>query len=265
MYKVIIIDDEEVIIEGLKRVIDWEKYNCSVVASAFNAKDGIKAVHEHHPDILFTDIKMPNLDGLTMIAGLKGEFPDMQIAVLTGYRDFEYAQRAVNIGVTRFLLKPSKMIELEETLTAMTQNLRKIKGEDLTDKSQNPVLEEEQGMAANNFIFQTAMNYIKQHYTEKFTLTELAEQIHVSKWHLSKLLNKYTGKSFSDLINQSRINKAKELLVDPAMKIHQISEVLGFADVTHFSRIFKKLQLVSPNEYRNSLYQGDRGTVLPSP
>ena len=252
LYKVVIIDDEEVIIEGLKKVIDWEKYGCKVVATAYNAREGIKAVHEHHPDILFTDIKMPNLDGLTMVAGLKGEFPNMQIAVLTGYRDFEYAKRAVNIGVTRFLLKPSKMKELDETLTFMTQNIRKLRGE--ADTPPKPALEEETGIAANNFIFQTAMNYIKQHYTEKLTLTEVADHIHVSKWHLSKLLNKYTEKSFSELINQARVNKAKELLADPAMKIHQISEVLGFNDVTHFSKIFKKLQQISPNEYRNSLY-----------
>ena len=67
---------------------------------------------------------MPGLDGLKMIAGLKSEFPDMQISILTGFRDFDYCQEAIRLGVTRFLLKPSKLEELEEALSVMTSNLK---------------------------------------------------------------------------------------------------------------------------------------------
>lgn len=67
---------------------------------------------------------MPGLDGLKMIAALKSEFPDMQISILTGYRDFDYCQEALRLGVTRFLLKPSKLTELEEALSVMADNLK---------------------------------------------------------------------------------------------------------------------------------------------
>lgn len=70
---------------------------------------------------------MPDQDGLTMLAGLKSEFPEMQICVLTGYRDFNYAQEAIRLGVTRFLLKPSKMDEIDEALAAMTQKLEQLR------------------------------------------------------------------------------------------------------------------------------------------
>lgn len=249
MYKVIIIDDEDIIVEGLKKVVNWAKYDCGVVAAASDAKSGARAIRENDPDILFTDIKMPNMDGLTMLAGLKGEFPDMQIAVLTGYRDFEYATRAIHIGVTRFLLKPSKMNELEEALQVMTENLRKQrKG---TPESKEKPAELQETNAANNFIVRGALNYIELHYAEKVTLTELAEKAYVSQWYLSKLLNKYTNKSFCDLLNETRIKKAEELLRNPSLKIYEISDVLGFNDVNHFSRVFKKIRQMSPNEYRN--------------
>ena len=120
MYKVVLVDDESIITEGLRRVVDWAAHNCRVAALAQDAASGALAIRTHRPDILFTDIKMPGEDGLTMLAGLKGEFPRMQIAVLTGYRDFEYAQRAIRLGVSRFLLKPSKMDELNESLAYMT-------------------------------------------------------------------------------------------------------------------------------------------------
>lgn len=250
MYKVVIVDDEEIIVEGLKRVVDWAKYGCTVTATAWDAKSGAQAIREHRPDILFTDIKMPDLDGLTMLAGLKGEFPDMQITVLTGYRDFEYATRAIHIGVTRFLLKPSRMNEIDEALQAMTANLRK-REEALHPSEEEQAKEEESSAAANSLILRSALKYIEEHYAEKLTLTGLADKIYVSQWYLSKLLNKFTETSFNDLVNQTRIRHAKQLLEDPCLKIHEISELVGFNDVAHFSKIFKKMESVSPNEFRN--------------
>lgn len=250
MYKVVIIDDEDIIVQGLQKVVNWAKYNCEVVATASDAKSGAQAIRENVPDILFTDIKMPNMDGLTMLAGLKGEFPNLQITVLTGYRDFEYAKRALHLGVTRFLLKPSKMNEIEEALQTMTDNLNKLLPTVPEEKEENS--DEQDNNPASSFIVRSALKYIEVHYAEKLTLTELAEKTYVSQWYLSKLLNKYTDKSFNDLLNQTRIKKAEKLLKDPSLKIHEISDMLGFNDVTHFSKIFKKIEQVSPNEYRNS-------------
>ncbi|WP_411678285.1 response regulator [Caproicibacter sp.] len=249
MYKVILIDDETIILEGLKKVVDWAAFDCEVVATATDARQGAVAVRQYRPDILFTDIKMPDMDGLTMLAGLKSEFPRMQITVLTGYRDFEYAKRAINIGVTRFLLKPSRMHELEEALRIMTKNLS---GNTASPHGAGTVEERPEESPAGNLIVRSAVEYLRVHYAEKLTLTVLAEKTYVSPWYLSKLLNRYTGESFSSLLNNTRIEKAKELLEDPSLKIHEISEMLGFNDVTHFSRIFKKTVQMSPLEYRNS-------------
>ena len=80
-------------------------------------------IRENRPDIVITDICMPKMDGLKMIAGLKSEFPDMQIIILTGYREFEYARQAIELGVSRFLLKPSKMNDLEEAVDTVTRRL----------------------------------------------------------------------------------------------------------------------------------------------
>ena len=83
-------------------------------------------------------------------------------------------------------------------------------------------------------------------------LAEVAEKTYVSQWHLSKLLNGHTGKSFSELLNHIRIEEAKKLLKDPSLRIGDISEEVGFMDVAHFSKVFKKLEGISANEYRNS-------------
>lgn len=126
MYRVVLIDDERIIVEGLRKVVRWEEYNCGVAGTANNAASGAALIRQLRPHIVFTDIRMPDQDGLTMLAGLKSEFPEMQICVLTGYRDFNYAQEAIRLGVTRFLLKPSKMDEIDEALDAMTQDRKSV-------------------------------------------------------------------------------------------------------------------------------------------
>lgn len=246
MYKVVLVDDEALIVEGLQKVVDWAGHNCRVAAAAGDAASGARAIREHRPDILFTDIKMPGEDGLTMLAGLKGEFPWMQIAVLTGYRDFEYAQRAIRLGVARFLLKPSKMDELEEALDYMTGVLDRLPQEG--ERGEAP---QEEGDAANSFLVRQAEGYIARHCAEKLTLQEVADHCFVSQWHLSKLLNKHLGKPFYDLLNAERVRRAKELLEDPALRISEVAERVGYADTAHFSRVFKKSEGVSAGEWRN--------------
>ena len=248
MYKVVLIDDEAVIVEGLKRVVDWESLGCRVVDTAFNAKEGSKSIQMYAPDIVFTDIRMPGEDGLTMLAGLKSEFPDMQITVLTGYRNFEYAQEAIRLGVTRLLLKPSRMEEINEALGTMIANLKK---DGLETQSEDDSLDDE--LSANSFIVRQALLYFYENYAQKLTLADIAEHCYVSQWHLSKLLNKHTGKSFYDLLNEARIRAAKRLLANPSLKISDICELVGYADLGHFSRVFKKFEGTSANEYRNHL------------
>lgn len=248
MYRVVLIDDEKIIVDGLTRVIKWADYNCEVVGAAYDAAGGAALIRRLKPHIVFTDIKMPDQDGLTMLAGLKSEFSEMQIAVLTGYRDFNYAQEAIKLGVTRFLLKPSKMDELHEALSAMKERLDKLPP-DAAAGEDEPCLDRHAG----SFIVNQATAYIEEHYAQKLTLQEVADKCYVSQWHLSKLINKYTGNTFYELLNNVRIEKAKALLNDTKLKIGDIVDMVGYSDAAHFSRVFKRIVGVSANEYRNSM------------
>lgn len=243
MYRVVLIDDEPLIVEGLRRVVRWEDFGCEVVGTAEDAVQGAEMIRSLRPHILFTDIRMPGDDGLAMLAGLRSEFSDMQVAVLTGYRDFSYAQEAIRLGVTRFLLKPSKMEEIREALAAMTERL----GREQTDG------ERSEREHAGSFLVRQALAYMEEHRAEKLTLQDVADACYVSQWHLSKLLNRYTEKSFYDILNSLRIEEAKRLLADPSLRIGEVGEMVGYADPAHFARVFKKLVGMSANEYRNSL------------
>lgn len=263
MYKVVIVDDEPIIVRGLSRMLPWDRYGCEVAGAAYDGRDGLELIRSLRPHILITDIYMPQMDGLTMVAGLKSEFEDLEITVLTGYRDFEMAQKAICLGVARFLLKPSNMEELEEAVRAMTARLQKkgIMGEELLQENtgertaQEQTGEETEGVrgdnAAGSFLVNRALEYMREHYAQKITLTDVAENTYVSQWHLSRLLNRHTGQSFSALLNSIRIEEARRLLKDPSLRVGDVAERVGFQEMAHFSRVFKKLTGMSANEYRN--------------
>ncbi|MDO5415800.1 MAG: response regulator [Lachnospiraceae bacterium] len=271
MWKVAIIDDEPIIVEGLSRSFPWEKWGCRVTATAENGEEGTELIRREKPDLLFSDICMPGLNGLNMIAGVKSEYPDMEIAILTGYRDFEYAREAIRLGVTRFLLKPSKMDEIQEAVQVMVGNLERkgiwperqepehtpAAGEAADRKEQAESMEASGKGAeerdAGSFVVNNAISYIEENYQNKLKLEEVADHVFVSQWHLSKLLNRYRGQSFSDILNHVRIEKAKELLKDPGLRVGDVAELVGFLDMAHFSRVFKKVAGVTANEYRNTL------------
>lgn len=243
MIRVVLIDDEAIILEGLKKVVDWSGFGCEVVATAQNAQSGAEMIRRHKPQIVFTDIKMPDQDGLTMLAGLKSEFPAMEVTVLTGYRDFSYAQEAIRLGVTRLLLKPSKMDEINEAMRTMTANLR---AAGLTREDA-----EEEDKPAGSFLVREAVQFMEQRFAEKITLQDVADHCYVSQWHLSKLLNRHMEKSFYDLLNEIRVKRAQLLLADPKLKIGDIGERVGYCDPGHFARTFKKITGMSAYEYRN--------------
>ena len=249
MYRVVLVDDEQLILEGLSKVVKWASYGCEVIGTARDGKEGLALIRREKPDIVFSDIRMPNMDGLTMLAALRSEFPRMLVTVLTAYRDFDYAQKALHLGVHRYLLKPSKMDELTEAVREMASRLDALPAENTPESAEN----EASAGEASSFVVRAALAYMQSHCTEKLSLGDVADNVYVSQWHLSKLINRHTDQSFLELISSMRIERAKVLLTDPALRIHAIAEQVGYNDVAHFSKSFKKLTGKTPVEYRASL------------
>ena len=246
MYRVILVDDERLILRGLTTVVPWAELGCEVVGTARDGADGLAMIRELKPDIVLTDIRMPNMDGLTMLAAIRSEHPEIQMSVLTAYRDFDYARQAITLGVCRYLLKPSDLEELQDAFRQMVSRL------DAMPQLKEDMPGEESVREAGNHLVKAALAYMKEHCTEQhLSLGDVADHVYVSQWHLSKLLNRETNQSFFDLLGGMRIARARELLADPSLRIHEIAEETGFSDVAHFSRSFKKLTGCTPGEYRN--------------
>ena len=116
MIKVFLIEDEIVIREALERMIPWKEYGFELVGKAKDGEIALPMIRKSKPDVLITDIKMPFMDGLTLSSIVKKEFPNIRIVIVSGYDDFEYARKAIAIGVDDYLLKPFSKDDIEEML-----------------------------------------------------------------------------------------------------------------------------------------------------
>ena len=124
MYKVLLVDDEYMITEGLKRLIPFEKWDMEVVATANHADDALDYVREHPVDIVISDVNMPDKTGLEMIGEMKELLPDAYYILLSGYQEFDYVKKAMNLSVVDYLVKPVDKVELGHLLEKIVTQLR---------------------------------------------------------------------------------------------------------------------------------------------
>ena len=116
MYKLLLVDDEQIIREGLARMIDWEGLGLTLTASCSNALAALDSMTDDMPDILLADVRMPGMNGLELVERAMALHPQLQAIILSGYDTFQYAQQAIKTGVMEYLLKPCSQEELTSAL-----------------------------------------------------------------------------------------------------------------------------------------------------
>jgi YesN/AraC family two-component response regulator len=125
MLKLVIAEDEDVIRDGLINYIDWNLIGYEFAGEASNGREAVEVINKVKPDVLLTDIKMPYMDGLTLVEEMKQQYPDLYFIILTGHDEFEYARRALKSGVYEYILKPINITHLKEILSKVKSDYEK--------------------------------------------------------------------------------------------------------------------------------------------
>lgn len=236
MWKVMIADDEAYMLQALEKLIDWERLSCQLVYKATNGEELLEQIKSQVPDIVITDIKMPLVNGLEVAKYVYDQMLPTKVIILSAYADFEYAQEAIQYDVCGYIVKTSAIEKLPGMLN---KAISKLSG---------PVITKKEEETYDQDIFGKLQKYINSHYTDKLTLSMIAEEIHANGSYLSRLYKIKTGQNLFDAINKMKLKKAKEYLAE-GKRVSEIASLVGFEDVSYFSRVFKKYENCSPRDY----------------
>jgi len=244
-YTLLIVEDESLILQELKMVIPFKKLDLTLLATADNGIEGKRIIEMYHPDIVITDIRLPGLDGLTMIQEAQGEF---ETIILTGFSDFNYMKTAIKIHVFDYLLKPvddEAFIQVLEDLKSKMESLRS----PLKENTHAPFLPLVSDV--HNYLVSKSIEFISLNYDKPIGLKEAADQMQVSETHLSRLFSAYVHMNFLQYLNTYRMNKSLLLLTTTTLNINEISTQCGFLSSGYFTRVFKRYCKTTPSHYRN--------------
>ena len=239
VFKVLVADDEKLIARSIARRIDESGRNFRVVAQAGTGLEALEMAKEWMPDVVFSDIKMPEMDGIGLISRLQEMNPSILCVIVSGYSDFEYTRAAIQNNAVDYLLKPVNPEELSALLARMEAVL----------------LAREQTIVPNREInaeqiVQNVMIYLRENYSRQIDFAAVAEAQAVSAPYLSRLFHEYAGISPSRYLTGYRIEQAIKLLRDSRLSIGEIAERVGYPDPFHFSKTFKNTVGVSPSQFR---------------
>ena len=242
--KIMIVDDEPKIRRGMKTLLE-EQDGFEVIGIYDNAMSSLSDMAEKQPNVLITDIKMPEYSGLDLIEKIREKDKNLYIIILSGYGSFKYAQRAIRSGVYRYLTKPTNPREL---ISVLREIELKIEGGNRTVSKS----EENESVEVGNLLIRKALDYIELHYAEKIGLKTLSDALYISPNYFSDLFRRHMKVKFSDFLIEYRLKKACILLKKPEYKVSEIAEMVGFRDSTYFSTVFKKTYNLTPLEYKNT-------------
>ena len=124
MFHVMIVDDEQMIINSLALGFDWRAHGYEIIATSTNSREALKLIEFIHPDVVFSDIKMPGLTGLALMEKVHATLPKTQFIFISGYSDFKYVKEALRLGAAGYCLKPLENEDIEEALTKVTNHLK---------------------------------------------------------------------------------------------------------------------------------------------
>lgn len=246
MFQVMIVDDEPLILDGIKDLI--HKMTLPVPISQLEcAYDGVEALEKmesFHPDLLITDLQMPEMSGLELIEASRDKRLK-RFVILTGFESFEYAREAIRLKVDNYLLKPLNKLELEKCLSKAGLEIEQ-------QQTLEDIVRSNESKDASTL--RELTEFIRTHYMESLSLDDVANHLHFHPNYACRWFKQELGTSFVNYLHSVRMEKVKQLMaLYPEKSLQDIAETVGYMNARHFYKVFKKYYGVTPGEYKNTM------------
>lgn len=269
MRSLVIAEDEELFRKELATATPWEEEGFVLVGEAADGEEAWELVEARRPDVLVADIRMPGLDGLGLLERIHRLLPEDRApmtVLLTGHSEFDYARQALRLGAFDYLLKPLDDAELSSVLIRLRQALdSRDRRRSLEDAAgSDPALAffseyvHEGPRDASSAYVERAVAEIGKLYMTGLGVEDIAGRLGISGGHLARLFKAATGLTFAEYLTRYRIRRALDLLRDPAVRIGEVADLVGYRDQRHFSILFRRLVGLSPTQFREGRFSAPR-------
>ena len=246
MYKLIVVDDEEGIRSGVANYFPWASLGIEVAAVCQDGSDALEVLSGTKIDLVLCDVRMPKMDGIRFAEIVRERRYPCKIVFISAHRDFEYARRAIALGVTHYIVKPAGYEELRDVFSGLVEELRAAQAPD-TDGAH---LGEAGGEVGEESTLTARVGLLVARDLRGAKVTRIASDLGMSPNHFSFRFHQETGTTFSRFLIEMRMKRAAELLRRTDMRVYEVSSEVGYLNPKSFIRAFRGYFGVSPSEYR---------------
>lgn len=250
MYQLLIVDDEPIIIDGVKRLIDWKSYGFSRIESALNFHEAVEKAVELRPDIALFDVCIDDARGYDIIEKLNVlEIPTSYV-MMSGYDEFEFVRKSFLRGVKDYILKPIDAVKLKQIIERLiVEDLKgTLEGRMPKDKNIDPILNVEYSSLSN--LTNKVILIVKGEFSKNINLKIIADKFKMNSTYLGQIFIKETGIKFSEYLMSYRLTVAKERIETTSEKIASIAYGVGYLNLNYFYIHFKDYFGYSPGNLR---------------
>lgn len=256
MVRTLLVEDEEIIRRYLRCAIDWVGLGCTIVGDAEDGQIGLERIREFQPELVITDICMPRMDGISMLEAGK-RICTFESILLTGFGEFEYARKAIGLGVVDYILKPIDDDALNRAIAAAVEKV--LLGRRRAPIPEAPLLEvsniDQQLEGCKDLYVRKSLEYIRVHYAEPISAEMLSSKLGISPGYLSRCFRNELQMNFQTVLQHYRIQKAIGLMSVGGYKIYAIGEMVGYPNYKRFCEVFKQITSQNPSNFMATLEQ----------
>lgn len=257
MYRILVVEDQEIIRYMLCNTIDWDSVGCQVCGQAASGEEGLRCIETLSPDIVLTDIHLPGMDGIKMLEKAKelqgpcegrGVDHGFESIIITGFSQFEYAKRAIGLSAVDYILKP---IDEDKLLDAVRKAIAHIeeKRELASYRHQEIYSLDRLDASIGDEYVRKVLDVIRTDYCKHLNFDSIARDIGLSSGYLSRKIKTQTGMSFLDILQRHRIEVAQQLMKsNSSMKYYEVAEKVGFSSYKRFSFVFREVCGYTPSD-----------------
>lgn len=257
-YKILVAEDEAIERKMMCMTLTDALSEFCELLEASDGEQALELYQKERPEIAVLDIEMPGIGGLQVAQKIRETDSRCAILFLTGFDKFSYAKQAISVRALDYLLKPYNEEELvcavEEAMRYASQFDREgATPEHPVQEKELPQQEENDENRRLSLVREEIRACVEAHYKENLSMQDVAQYMRYSDGYFCRLFKQCFRVNFSTYLNEYRIEKAKEMMLDIRLNVKEISIACGYNDATYFCRVFKRVTGMTPSEYRLSV------------